>query len=62
MASAYPAATDTGKADTAEMFAASIVISLEEHLPAAGYGIADAVRQPADGLVWLNWKHTKPSR
>jgi hypothetical protein len=48
-------------AHTPEEFATSIVISLEEHLRAVGYGIANATRQPADGLVWLDWKQAQPS-
>jgi hypothetical protein len=46
---------ETQWAQTPDEFASAIVIDLEEHLLAAGHGIANAKRQPSGQLVHLTW-------
>ena len=32
-----------------------MAICLEEDLQAGGYGLANAIREPRDGVSWLRW-------
>ena len=40
---------------TPEQAAADVAICLEEDLQAGGYGLANAIREPRDGVSWLRW-------
>jgi hypothetical protein len=40
---------------TPEQAAADVAICLEEDLQASGYGLANAIREPRDGVSWLRW-------
>jgi hypothetical protein len=53
---ACPVEQDDDWPATPEEAAGAVCIYLEENLQAAGYGLANAAREPADGVTWLHWE------
>jgi hypothetical protein len=47
--------TEEDDEDSADAPDAYISVYLEENLIASGYGLANAIREPADGVTWLRW-------
>jgi hypothetical protein len=45
----------SGDEESGEMADAFISVYVEENLVAGGYGLANAIREPAGGVTWLRW-------